>query len=260
MTLKANNIDLAYQTHKIVRELSLELNPNEITAIIGPNGCGKSTLLRGLTGLLHPQNGAVTLDEKTIQSWPKKKLAKQIAILPQNPTAPEGLTVKQLVEHGRFAHQTLFSKPSIEDAEIVEWAMQQTSIIEYADRLFHTLSGGERQRAWIALALAQKAELLFLDEPTTFLDIGHQLEIMELLRNLNQSHKIGVVMVLHDINQAGIYADRLISLKEGKIIADGKPFDIISTDLMQTLFNAKTKIISYTHNGQKVPHCIPLSG
>ncbi|MGL1920227.1 MAG: ABC transporter ATP-binding protein [Hyphomicrobiales bacterium] len=259
MTLLAKNITLSYQRHEIITNLDLEINPNEITAIIGPNGCGKSTLLRGLTCLLAPAEGEVTLDGKPTQQWAKKTLAKRIAILPQNPSAPEGLTVKQLVEHGRFAHQGLFSKPTLEDVEIVNWAMQQTSVIDYQARLFSTLSGGERQRAWIALALAQKAKILFLDEPTTFLDIGHQLEVMELLKELNQSHNIGIVMVLHDINQAGNYADRLIAMKQGCIVADGKAQEIITPELIKKLFNATTKIINYEHDGQQKSYCIPVS-
>lgn len=259
MTLMAKNITLSYRSHKIIDHLDLEIDPNEITAIIGPNGCGKSTLLKGLTGLLIPVEGKVTLDGKPLQEWPKKTLAKQIAILPQNPSAPKGLTVKQLVEHGRFAHQSLFSKPTLEDAEIVDWALQQTSVIDYQARLFDTLSGGERQRAWIALALAQKAKILFLDEPTTFLDIGHQLEVMELLKELNQSHNIGIVMILHDINQAGNSADRLIAMKQGCIVADGRAQEIITPKLMKELFNANTKIINYEHFGQQKSYCIPVS-
>lgn len=260
MNISAKNLSLAYQKQTIVNDLSVKIDVSKITAIIGPNGCGKSTLLRGLTGLLRPLSGCVELNEKSLDLWSKKQLAKHIAILSQNPLAPDGLTVKQLVEHGRFAHQSLFSKATKQDIEIVDWAMEQTNVYDMRGRLFKSLSGGERQRAWIALALAQKSNMLFLDEPTTFLDIGHQFEIMELLQKLNQQHKIGIAMVLHDVNQACIYSDRLIAMRKGKIIVDGHPSEIINASLMYELFNAKTEIISLKRNGKIIPYCIPLSG
>lgn len=259
MTLATHAVSWGYKDQIIIPPLDLMLETDKITAIIGPNGCGKSTLLRGLTGLLAGVSGYVELDGKELLDWPRKAFAKRIAVLAQSPTAPEGLTVRQLVEHGRFPHQGLFGQRQSEDREIVDWALSVVRLSHMQDRVFQSLSGGERQRGWVALALAQKSDMLFLDEPTTFLDIGHQLEIMELLQKLNQDLGLGIAMVLHDINHASMYADRIIAMKEGHIHADGPANNVINVQLVKHLFNTHAHIIELDHNGSKVPFSIPLN-
>lgn len=261
MTISIRSLDLAYPTSPkpIIQNMQADLELDEITAIIGPNGCGKSTLLRSLLGLLTPSNGEIVLDGQALKSWPVKKLAKRIAFLPQRPSAPDGLSLRQIVSHGRFAHKGLLSAQTKEDMQIVDEALERTNLRDLADRPFSSLSGGECQRGWIALALAQKSKAIFLDEPTTFLDIGHQHEILDLVRQLNQQDNIGIVMVLHDINQAAAYADRLIALKDGGIVADGTGEEIITPDLMEDLFKIKVHIHHLDHGTARYPHCIALA-
>lgn len=258
MTLATKDASWGYRDQVIIPPLDLVLETDKITAIIGPNGCGKSTLLRGLTGLLPGISGYVELDGKHLQEWSRKTFAKRIAVLAQSPAAPDGLTVRQLVEHGRFPHQGLFGQKQKEDRAIVDWALSVVRLSHMQDRVFQSLSGGERQRGWVALALAQKSDMLFLDEPTTFLDIGHQLEIMELLQQLNQDLGLGIAMVLHDINHASMYADRIIAMKEGLIQSDGPAMHVINEHLVKHLFNTHAHIIEVDHNGAKVPFSIPL--
>lgn len=258
MTLATEKASWGYRDQVIIPPLDCTIDTSSIIAIIGPNGCGKSTLLRGLTGLLPGISGYVELDGKVVQDWPRKAFAKRIAVLAQSPSAPDGLTVRQLVEHGRFPHQGVFGQGQKDDREIVDWALSVVRLSHMQDRVFQSLSGGERQRGWIALALAQKSDMLFLDEPTTFLDIGHQLEILELLHQLNQELGLGIVMVLHDINHASMYADRIIAMKEGHIQADGSASQVINQELVQHLFNTHARIIEVDHNGGMVPFSIPL--
>lgn len=258
MSLKINQLSLGYGALRITQDLSLDLDTKDFIAIIGPNGCGKSTLLRGLTGALTPETGDVLLDDKNVANWPLKELAQRLVYLPQNPEAPDGLTLKQIVEHGRFAHHGLFSRKTDEDAELVDQAIAQTGLSDLSDRMFSTLSGGERQRGWIALALAQNANLFLLDEPTTYLDIGHQAQALDLLKQLNKDREIGVIVVLHDINHAATYADRILAMKDGEIIADGAPNDIISVELIKELFGVEVKIIAVEMLGQNKPHCIAV--
>lgn len=259
MSLSAKNLSLGYDGLHVVRDLSLTLCLDRITAIIGPNGCGKSTLLRGLLGLLPTQSGNITIGGKPLQDWTAKALARRIAFLPQNPIAPDGLTVRQIVEHGRFAHQSPWKSRSNEDHGIVGEALKRTGLSHLAERHFSTLSGGERQRGWIALALAQQADALFLDEPTTFLDLGHQLEIMDLLRDLNRNSGIGIVMVLHDVNHAAAHADRILAMRSGRLIADGSCIDVVTSALMVDLFGVMAEIRVLEANGRRYPHCIPIS-
>lgn len=258
MTLATQEASWGYKDQVIIPPLDLMLETDKITGIIGPNGCGKSTLLRGLTGLLKGISGYVELDGKHLQDWTRKAFAKRIAVLAQSPSAPDGLTVRQLVEHGRFPHQGLFGQSQKEDREIVDWALSVVRLSHMQERVFQSLSGGERQRGWVALALVQKTDMLFLDEPTTFLDIGHQLEILELLQQLNQDLGLGIAMVLHDINHASMYADRIIAMKEGTIQADGPANSVINEQLVKHLFNTHARIIEVDHNGSVVPFSIPL--
>ena len=221
--LSASGIRLAYDERVIVDDLSIAIPDGQITAVVGANACGKSTLLRALARLLRPQAGSVLLDGQEIQSIKTKEVARRLGLLPQSPIAPDGITVADLVARGRSPHQSLLQQWSDADEEAVLSAMQATDTIELADRAVDELSGGQRQRVWIALALAQQTPLLLLDEPTTFLDIAHQVEVLDLVADLNAGRGGTVVMVLHDLNQACRYAHHVVAMKAGQIVAAGDP-------------------------------------
>lgn len=258
MALSIHELKLAYREKLIITNTSLSFKRGEISCLIGPNGCGKSTLLQALGGLLLPQSGTVTLDNKPLKAWPRKALARRLTLLPQAPVAPDSLSVQQLVSHGRYPYQGLFGKTSQADIEAVELALQLTNMSALRYREFNTLSGGERQRGWIALALAQQSDILLLDEPTTYLDIGSQLEVLELLAKLHKQHQLTLVMVLHDINQASQYADRILAMQDGHIIADGKPLEVISETLLETLFGVSMERIIRKQDKKPYPYCLPL--
>lgn len=258
MTLNAHKLTLGYRNHTVVPAVSLALEAGTITCLTGPNGCGKSTLLRALSGLLVPLAGEVTLDNKNLRQWPGKVLARRLALLPQSPSAPENMSVQQLVSHGRYPYQGLFGQNSQADINAVEWALEITGMSALRHRAFETLSGGERQRGWIALALAQQSDILLLDEPTTYLDMGHQLEILDLLATLNRDYQLTLVMVLHDINQACQYSDRILAMQEGCIIADGAPLEVMSESLLQTLFGVKTELIIRYEGEKAYPYTLPV--
>jgi iron complex transport system ATP-binding protein len=226
-----------------------------MTALVGPNGCGKSTLLRGLSRLLKPKSGAVYLDGKAIVSLNAKEVAKQIGILPQGPTAPEGLTVYELVAQGRYPHQGWFEQWSESDTSVIQEALAMTNLIDLADRPLDTLSGGQRQRAWIAMALAQDTEIFLLDEPTTYLDMAYQLEVLDLLHDLHEQGRT-VVMVLHDLNQACRYADHLIALRDGHIVAQGAPAEIMTEAMVAKVFGLSCHIAVDPISGS--PLCVPV--
>lgn len=200
--LKTANLDIAYEDRLIVEDLNVEIPQGKITALVGANGSGKSTILKTMARIMNPKGGSVLLDGKSIHKQSTREVAKQLAILPQNPTAPEGLTVTELVSYGRFPYQKGFGSMKAEDRKMVEWPIQVTGMSEFHDRPIDQLSGGQRQRAWIAMALAQDTDILFLDEPTTFLDMAHQLEVLHLLEYLNTSEERTIVMVVHDLNHA----------------------------------------------------------
>jgi iron complex transport system ATP-binding protein len=253
--LRAENLSLSYDTLPIVKSLDLETPSGQVTALIGPNGCGKSTLLRGLARLLKPQQGSVLLDGQAIHSMPTKQLAKELGILPQAPVAPEGISVRELVAQGRYPHQDWFQQWSHEDEEALQKALTLTGLLDLTDRSVDTLSGGQRQRAWIAMALAQETNILLLDEPTTYLDLAHQLEVLDLLRQLNKEGKT-IVMVLHDLNHAASYADHLIALADGKIVAQGTPQEVITEKIVLDVFHVESRIIIHPITG--LPLCLPL--
>lgn len=253
--MQTNVLSLAYDSHTIIEQLSTSIMPGEITALVGPNGCGKSTLLRGLARLLKPQSGEVLLDGKAIHTLPTKQLAKQLGILPQGPTAPEGLTVYELVAQGRYPHQGFFQQWSKEDEAAAQEAIAITNMIEFADRPLDTLSGGQKQRAWIAMTLAQNTPILLLDEPTTYLDIGYQLEVMELIEHLNQKRQMTILLVLHDLNQAARYSQRMIVLKEGQVVADGAPGAVLTQQLLADVFKVRANIVTDPDSGS--PVCLP---
>jgi iron complex transport system ATP-binding protein len=254
--LRAENLAVGYDKQNIISGLNLAIPAGRITALVGSNGSGKSTLLRALARLLKPQVGTILLDGKAIYQQPTRAVARQLGILPQNPLAPEGLTVRELVAQGRYPHQSLLRQWSQEDERVVTQALETAALTELADRPVETLSGGQKQRAWIAMALAQDTATLLLDEPTSFLDIAHQVEVLDLLDELNQAENRTIVMVLHDLNQACRYADYLVALKDGQIVAEGDPSLIVTVEMVQAVFNLECQIISDPLTG--TPLCLPI--
>ncbi|MFJ7974476.1 ABC transporter ATP-binding protein [Peribacillus sp. JNUCC 23] len=254
-TIETQNLTLSYGDSIIIDELDLEIPKGEITVFIGGNGCGKSTLLRSIARLLKPKSGAVLLEGKAISRMSTKDVAKQMAILPQTPVAPEGLTVLQLVKQGRYPYQTWLKQWTEEDEKQVTNALKATGIEELKDRPVDSLSGGQRQRAWIAMTLAQDTDIVLLDEPTTYLDMTHQIEILDLLFELNETEQRTIVMVLHDLNLACRYADNIVAIKDQKIYAQGKPEIVINCSLVKNVFGMDCEIITDPLLG--TPLCIP---
>ncbi|UAL52587.1 ABC transporter ATP-binding protein [Bacillus sp. CMF21] len=235
--LLTESVNIGYGERLIVKDLSVCIPDKKITTIIGPNGCGKSTLLKAITRIISLQSGEVVLDGKSISKEQTKKLAKKMAILPQTPESAAGLTVGELVSYGRFPHQKGFGRLTKKDYEIIQWALEVTGTADYKFRPVDSLSGGQRQRVWIAMALAQETEIIFLDEPTTYLDMAHQLEVLELLQTLNAEQERTIVMVLHDLNQAARFADYIIALKDGEIVKAGTCEEVISRDVLKEVFH-----------------------
>jgi len=229
--LRAEAVTLAYDARVVARELSVAIPEGGFTAIVGPNACGKSTLLRALVRMLKPRAGHVLLDGTEIGSIPTKQVARRLGLLPQTSIAPDGITVAELVARGRHPYQGLLRQWSREDERAVHAAMAQTHVDALADRLVDELSGGQRQRVWIAMALAQQTDLLLLDEPTTYLDVAHQVEVLDLLADLNEARGTTIVMVLHDLNLAARYADHLVAMRDGRIVAAGPPREVLPTAL-----------------------------
>ncbi|MGP3534926.1 ABC transporter ATP-binding protein [Microbacterium sp. RD1] len=242
-SLAAERVTLAYGDRVIAESLDLAVPPGRITAIVGANGCGKSTLLRALARLLHPMSGEVILDGKALHSRHSREVARILGLLPQGPVAPEGIAVADLVGRGRHPHQKPLSRWSARDYEIVAGALEATGIADLADRSVDELSGGQRQRVWIAMALAQETDILLLDEPTTFLDVAHQIEVLDLLTDLNRDRGTTTVMVLHDINLAARYADHVFALRDGVVIAGGAPTDVITSDLIRDVFGLDSLVV-----------------
>ncbi|MFK4596547.1 ABC transporter ATP-binding protein [Streptomyces pristinaespiralis] len=241
--LTARELTLAYEDRTVVHELDLAVPDGQVTVIVGPNACGKSTTLRALGRLLKPKGGAVLLDGAELSAIPTKKIAKSIGLLPQSPVAPEAITVADLVARGRQPHQHWWQQWSQEDERAVTDAMERTDVTALADRPVDELSGGQRQRVWIAMALAQETDLLLLDEPTTFLDIAHQVEVLDLVRQLNHERSRTVVAVLHDLNQAARYADHLVAMKAGRIVAEGAPADVVTAELVREVFGMESVVV-----------------
>ncbi|WP_025158643.1 ABC transporter ATP-binding protein [Leifsonia aquatica] len=242
--LAARDLTLSYEGRVVVEGLDLTVPPGRVTAIVGPNACGKSTLLRGLSRLLAPASGSVLLDGADIHSLPTKQVATRLGLLPQTPIAPDGITVADLVSRGRYPHQGWFRRWTAEDDAAVAEAMTATGIVELAERSVDELSGGQRQRVWIAMALAQQTDILLLDEPTTFLDISHQIDVLDLLLDLNAARGATVVMVLHDLNLAARYADHLVAMRAGSIVAAGDPSEVVTAELVQDVFGVESVIAS----------------
>jgi len=255
--LVAQSLTLAYDDKRIIQNLHLEIPQGRITALVGANGCGKSTLLRGLARLLKPEKGVVYLEGKAIAQLPTRTVAQRMAILPQGPVAPEGLTVRELVAQGRYPHQSWLQQWSQDDEKRVTEALETTALQDLGDRPLDTLSGGQRQRAWIAMTLAQNTDILLLDEPTTFLDLAHQIEVLDLLYTLNQSRQCTIVMVLHELNQACRYADFMIAMREGYIYAQGTPEEVMTETTVREVFGLESRIVQDPVAG--TPLCIPIS-
>ncbi|WP_269779780.1 ABC transporter ATP-binding protein [Chromobacterium phragmitis] len=253
--LSGDGLRLGYRQRVICERLNLRIPDGAFTVVIGPNGCGKSTLLRSLSRLLKPLDGQVRLDGRDIHSQPAKAVARQLGLLPQSAVAPDGITVADLVARGRYPHQSLLRQWSREDENAVNEALKATGTAELADRLVDELSGGQRQRAWVAMALAQQTPLLLLDEPTTYLDIAHQIELLELFRTLNRDGGRTLVAVLHDINHACRYATHLIAMKDGRIVAEGAPSRIVSAELIEQVFGLPCLIIEdpVSHTPMVIP-------
>ena len=246
--LQAQSLGLNYGNTAIIRGLSLRIPQGQVTAIVGPNGCGKSTLLAGLSRLHKPASGSVLLNGKDIASLPSKEVARQLALLPQGASAPDGLTVSELIQFGRQPHQSVLSQWSRHDSDIVQAALDATQLNDLAHRPLESMSGGQRQRAWIAMAIAQATPLLFLDEPTSALDMGHQIEVFELIRALAEAGKT-IVMVVHDLSSACRYADHLVAMQQGRIVAEGKPVDVVTPRLVEELYGVSCVLLQDPHSG-----------
>ncbi|GMA25457.1 cobalamin/Fe3+-siderophore ABC transporter ATP-binding protein [Luteimicrobium album] len=255
-TLAAEDLTLGYEGRVVVRELGLTVPPGRVTAIVGPNACGKSTLLRGLARLLAPESGRVLLDGEDVRTLGTRRVAQVLGLLPQSPVAPEGITVADLVGRGRYPHQGWLRRWTSADDLAVAEAMEATGVTDLAARPLSELSGGQRQRVWIAMALAQRTDLLLLDEPTTYLDIAHQVEVMDLLAELNADRGTTVVMVLHDLNQAVRYADHLVAMRAGEIVAAGAPGDVVTADLVERVFGLRSVVVDDPVTGD--PMVVPV--
>lgn len=241
--IQAEGITAGYDNKSILHNVSIAIPSNKISIIIGSNGCGKSTLLKTMARLINPTSGRVTVDGKPIQKIPPKQLARILGLLPQTPIVPEGITVADLVGRGRYPHQSFLKGWSKKDYEAVSEAMEIMKITEFADRHIDELSGGQRQRVWIAMALAQQTDILFLDEPTTYLDITYQVEILDLLTDLNRKYGTTIAMVLHDINLSARYADHIFALHEGKLVAEGESSKVITSTLIEDIFGLQCKVV-----------------
>ncbi|WP_132994054.1 ABC transporter ATP-binding protein [Gordonia zhaorongruii] len=254
--LAAQGVRLAYGDRVVVDGLDLDVPPGRITAIVGANGCGKSTVLRSLARLLKPEAGQVVLDGASITSRPTKEVARVLGLLPQSPVAPEGITVSDLVGRGRHPHQKMLAGWTAHDYQAIADALDATGIADLAERSVDELSGGQRQRVWIAMALAQETEILLLDEPTTFLDVAHQVEVLDLLTDLRAARGTTIVMVLHDLNLAARYADHLIAMRAGSLHAQGDPEDVVTAELVESVFGLKSRILTDPVSGK--PAVMPI--
>lgn len=254
--LRADAVSLGYGARPVVHDLSLAVPDGEVTVIVGANACGKSTLLRGMARLLTPTGGAVLLDGKAVHRQPTREVARTLGLLPQQPVTPEGITVSELVGRGRHPHHGVFRRWSAEDDAIVAEALDLTGTTDLADRDVDTLSGGQRQRVWVAMALAQQTDVLLLDEPTSFLDVAHQVELLDLLTDLNAERGTTVVMVLHELNLACRYARRLVVMKQGRVAAQGDPSEIVTEELVADAFGMSSHVL--TDPVSRTPLVVPV--
>ncbi len=256
--LRGEALRLSYGGDPVVKGVDLALPAGEITAIIGPNGCGKSTLLRAFARLMAPLAGVVLLDGSDVHRRPTREVARELGLLPQGATAPDGLTVEDLVARGRYPHRGRWRPWSAEDQRHVDAALQQTTMVDLRDQLVDRLSGGQRQRAWIAMALAQDTPTMLLDEPTTYLDLAHQIDVLDLLARLNREGGRTIVLVLHDLNEAARYAHRIVAMRDGQIAADGPPATVLTAGTVQRVFGLRCQILEDPETG--APLVIPSAG
>lgn len=247
--LRAEALTLAYDKRVVARELGVSIPDGSFTVIVGPNACGKSTLLKSLARLLKPTAGTVLLDGAAIGTYPSKEVARRLGMLPQTPTAPGGITVSDLVGRGRFAHQRLLRQWTAADSEAVDEALRMTDVSHLAGRLVDELSGGQRQRVWLAMVLAQQTPILLLDEPTTYLDIAHQFDMLDLCADLHSEHGRTLVAVLHDLNHACRYATHLIAMKDGRVVATGDPTEVVTAQLVEEVFGMPCEVIPDPQTG-----------
>ncbi len=252
--IKAKALKVGYENLIIIEDLSVSIKRGAITTIIGENGCGKSTLLKSIGRILQPKDGEVFIEDLNVHQTNTKKIAQMIGMLPQSPKAPSGLTVCEIVEYGRFPHKKRNGKLDETDYEVIDWALEQTNLTAFKDRDINALSGGQRQRVWIAMVLAQQTEIILLDEPTTYLDMAYQLEVLQLVETLNREKGIAVVMVLHDINQASRFSHELVVLKKGKIIAQGTPQDVMTKETLRNAFNIDAHLVTLPNSN--IPVCL----
>ncbi len=252
--ITTKNLNISYGNVDIVKDLNLNIPKGKITTIIGANGCGKSTILKTIGRVITPKSGNIYINGKDIYKENPREIAKNMAILPQSPQAPSGLTVEELIAYGRFPHQKGFGKVNDKDKDIVNWALEITGIEEFKDRNIDDLSGGQRQRAWIAMALAQETDILLLDEPTTYLDLAHQLEILKLLEDLNKKQGRTIVMVIHELNNAARFADHMIGIKKGRVVCEGSADEVMTKENLKEIFNIDAEIVKDPRT--KKPVCI----
>lgn len=252
--INIKDLKIGYDKKIIIEDLDLSIEEGKVTSIIGPNGCGKSTLLKSIGRILKKEKGEVFLLDKNMDNMKSKEIAEKLAILSQNPTAPSELKVEELVSYGRYPHRSNVNKLSRKDKEKIEWALKVTNTLEFRERELSDLSGGQRQRVWLAMALAQETDILLLDEPTTFLDMSHQLEVLNIVNNLNEKHKCTIVMVLHDINHAAKYSDFIIAMKDGKILYKDEPNSIMNKEVLKNIYNIDAELI--INKNYDVPLCL----
>lgn len=240
---RIEELTAGYENNPIFENLNASIEYGKITTIIGPNGCGKSTLLKTIGRILKKEHGHVYLQDQDMQKLSTKDIAKRLAILAQSPSAPPQLKVGELISYGRYPHRKNVNRLTPEDHEMIDWAMEVTQTAEFADRELSQLSGGQRQRVWLAMALAQKTDILLLDEPTTYLDMAHQIEVLKIVQKINKEHGCTIVMVLHEINQAARFSDTILAMKSGEVLANGKPKEIMTAAYLEKVFNIQAKIV-----------------
>ncbi|MFD0368131.1 ABC transporter ATP-binding protein [Streptomyces sp. NPDC059071] len=241
--LMANDLDVGHGGRTVLKQVDLSLRVGEITVLVGPNGCGKSTLLRTVAGLLPPIGGEIRIDGEPLRSLGRRALSQRLAFLPQTSQAPAGVTVRELVRHGRYAHRGALARHTAEDTEAIDWALDVTDARPLVDRRLDELSGGERQRAWLAMVLAQRAGVLLLDEPTTYLDMRHQFDVLDVVRRLAREHDIACGVVLHDLMQAAAYADEVVVVADGGVAASGTPDEVLNPDVIQRAFGLRVNVV-----------------
>lgn len=252
--ISVKKLSVAYESNTIIEDMNLSIPKGKISIIIGANGCGKSTLLKTIARINKIKSGDILINNKNIKKIKEKEIAKEVAFLPQGPVCPSGLTVRELVAFGRFPHQKMIGGLNKHDKDVIDWAIEETGLSQFADREVENLSGGQRQRAWIAMSLAQETDIIMLDEPTTYLDMSYQLEVLEVLQKLNKTKNITVVIVLHELNNACKFADNIIALKDGKIICEGKPLDVINKENLKEIYGINANLKS-SENGE-YPICM----